>query len=284
MRPRQIDPGRPNKKQGLPPRPPVICSVFFDHFFETPLPHVTQYHPTDTSRYKKIESAPRNRPDQSAYVKQAPLESPRLSVKFDPSKKLVTHPTKRHFADWRTNGKAYETLAILPAAGETLHTVISGAHTLWALVPALAERTGSTFEELYISTLSFSAEVADQIIAGIDTGMIKRFGLYVSVWTADTESGRKLHDYLVPKLLERDQLVMVMNVHAKLILARMTNGSHYVCEASVNLRSCRAIEQVALTHDAELYRFHRSWMQECEAEATKLGRHGEKKHHSRSKA
>jgi hypothetical protein len=47
----------------------------------------------------------------------------------------------------------------------------------------------------------------------------------------------------------------------------MTDGAAFTFEGSGNLRSCRSVENVTLTNDAELCRFHASWIRTLIEEA-----------------
>lgn len=51
-----------------------------------------------------------------------------------------------------------------------------------------------------------------------------------------------------------------MLTHAKILLMELTDGRGFTVESSANLRSCSSIEQITMTHDAELLAFHRQWI------------------------
>jgi hypothetical protein len=167
-------------------------------------------------------------------------------------------PSRRLFVDYRANMNAYKHLDPLPGEGESLHGIISGKYALWDLVPALIERTGQKIEDLMLATLSFSKANAADLLGLLDDGQVKRAGLLISYFFK--AQSRPIYDCLVPQLKERGHRVLAMRTHAKLLLARMADGTCYVCESSANLRSCKNVEQFVLTRCAELYAFHRGWI------------------------
>jgi len=165
---------------------------------------------------------------------------------------------RRLFVDYRSNPDALLHLAKLPNEGETLHGVISGKYAMWDIVPALIERTGRKIDELYIATLSYGKQNAEELLGLLDDGQIKRCALLVSYYFK--AQNRPLYDSLVPPLRARGHRVLAMRTHVKIMLARMAGGGMYVCEGSANLRSCKNIEQFCLTRCRRLYKFHRQWI------------------------
>lgn len=168
-------------------------------------------------------------------------------------------PTRRLFIDYRSHPESLEHLETLPAEGESLHAVIAGKYAMWDLVPALIERTGQTIEDLHIATLSYGKQNAAEMLSLVDDGHIKRVSLIVSYYFK--AQNRALYDTLVPPLRERGHRVLAMRNHAKLLLAKMADGAMFVVEGSANLRSCKNVEQFVLTQCADLYRFHRGWLE-----------------------
>ncbi len=65
---------------------------------------------------------------------------------------------------------------------------------------------------------------------------------------------------LTHELTTRGQRVLAMLTHAKILLMELTDGRGFTVESSANLRSCSSIEQITMTHDAELLAFHRQWI------------------------
>jgi hypothetical protein len=181
----------------------------------------------------------------------------------------VRTPSRRLYVDYRSNPDAYRHLHQLPAAGESLHGVISGKYALWELVPALLERTGQSIDQLHIATLSFNKQNASDVLSLIDDGHIKTVSLLISYYFKSTS--RPIYDLLIPQLRERGFPVLAMRTHCKLFLVRMTDGSRYVVESSANMRSSVNIEQFVLTRDDGLYEFHRQWIDDELMNGKELG-------------
>jgi|GEM_PF-5169257 len=84
-------------------------------------------------------------------------------------------------------------------------------------------------------------------------------------------SGRVL--VLARELPARGGWYCATRSHAKVIAARFTDGRCFVIESSANLRTCRNLEQFAITQDRGLFDFHRQWMESVhEREARRTSR------------
>lgn len=167
----------------------------------------------------------------------------------------------RTHEDLRARPEAVRHLPRLPVQGESYHAIISGRYALWDLVPAILEKIApQTIDELHVATLSFSKANAAEIIQLLDGGRVKKMGLLVSHYFKGTN--RDIYDSLVPHMIERGQKVMAMRTHAKVILIRTSEGQKYTIESSANARSCKNVEQFCMTHDGDLYEFHRNWIDE----------------------
>lgn len=170
-------------------------------------------------------------------------------------------PARRLFRDYRANPDAYKHLEDLPTKdGEDLEMVISGRYAMWDLVPALVEKTGQNIALLTIATLSYSTSNAAELLGMLDGEQIGAVDFLVSYYFKSTS--RKIYDTLVPQLLERDQRVLALRTHAKIILARMEDGTCYAIRGSPNLRSSKNIEQLTLTRCPDLYAFHKGWIED----------------------
>jgi hypothetical protein len=193
-------------------------------------------------------------------VPEFDADSPEVNphVRLSADRRFVHAPTRRLFVDYRSHPDAYKHIDPLPAEGESLHGIISGKYCLYELVPAIIERTGQAIEELTVSTLSFSKQNAADLLALLDDGHITKIGFLISY--SMKAQNRHLYDLLIPPLMERGHKVRAIRTHAKLILARMNDGTCYTCESSANFRSSQNCEQFVLTRDPALYRFHYEWM------------------------
>jgi predicted amidophosphoribosyltransferase len=159
----------------------------------------------------------------------------------------------------------------LPESGESFHCIMRGNYNGWDLVPAVLRLANpATIETLYIATLGFNRQNAEELLSLVDAGSIRRVRFICSCYYRSVEPA--VFDFLHASLTRNGHRAVAIRSHAKILLFEMTNGAAYVIESSANLRSCRNIEQFCMTHDAELLRFHREWMDEvighCESKQT----------------
>ena len=170
-------------------------------------------------------------------------------------------PTIRSFADYRTNPDAYRHLARLPEPGETHHGLISGRYGLFDLIPATLERLGKdgTIDELWLSSLSFSKHNARDLLDFLDLGKVAK--VWVVVGDVFRAKNPQLYNALAPYLLAKGHAIAAVRTHAKIIAMATGDGRHLVAESSANLRSCNNVEQFTMTHDRQLYDFHRQWIE-----------------------
>jgi hypothetical protein len=198
-----------------------------------------------------------------------PLDEPAFDAANDPEVNTgirlpidlthMRHAAGRKMADFRKgNPDAMKILHDLPGPGESLHGVLSGRFALFDLIPALINVTDQPIDDLTLATLSFSKYNAADLLNLIDAGKVKNVGLLISYFFK--AQNRPLYDALVPQLRELGFPVLSMRVHAKLILARMADGTKYVIESSANLRSCDNVEIFVMTRDDALYDFHHQWI------------------------
>jgi hypothetical protein len=167
---------------------------------------------------------------------------------------------KRSTHDLRAvNNHALEHMMNLPGPGEAYHFLVGDKLSLWDIVPALIERIAPRpIRALHVSTLSFGAATAADILALLDAGKIQRISFLVSVMFS--AKNRHLYDQLVPHLLKRGHRAGAMRTHAKILAIDLGKGERYVVESSSNLRTCHCCEQTTIIRDDGLFHFHREWM------------------------
>lgn len=229
-------------------------------------PNLSRYKPPNVENLKKIIA--------SDVPKFDAIQDPEVdtAIRLDGDRSFTRRPSRRLFHDYRANPDAYKHLEHMPQLGESLHGVISGKYALFEIIPALIERTGKKIDDLHLATLSFNKQNAADLLNLLDDGQIRRVGLLVSYYFKSTS--RPLYDALVPQLRERGQKVLAMRTHAKIILARMEDGSKYVAESSANLRSSVNVEQFVLTQCPDLYDFHHGWIEGELLHGKELGENG----------
>jgi len=152
-------------------------------------------------------------------------------------------------------------LGALPEMEATTHCVMRGNFHGWDMVPAvlrLAEP--ATIAHLIVATLGFNRQNAVELLAMLDDGRIHVVTFICSVYFQ--RSCPEEFSVLSAGLTQRRQRLAAVRSHAKVMGFHMTDGRRFVWESSANLRSCRNIEQFALTQSPELYEFHRTWIEE----------------------
>ena len=183
------------------------------------------------------------------------------AIELDGDHKLIRTPTRRRMINGLGVPNAIRTLDGLPAAGESWHIVVKGNFAMFDLIGAVLELAApATIARLDIGTLGFSKTNLAELTAMLDAGTIGRLTFLYSVYFRSNE--KEICNRLHEELTSRGQRVLAMRTHAKLMLLELTDGRYYVNETSANLRSCRNVEQMTLTHDRGLLEFHRRWLDE----------------------
>ena len=135
--------------------------------------------------------------------------------------------------------------------------------------------------ELYIATLGFNRDNAAELLRLIDAGQVGQVRFLCSTYYANTDG--EVVTWLQGELRARKagRLLAIRN-HAKILLMGLSDGTYLVNESSANLRSCRNIEQFSLSNDADLYAFHKRWMDHVfSGESDKADGRPKTDHHAR---
>jgi hypothetical protein len=192
------------------------------------------------------------------------------AIELDQDAKLTRQPTERRTLNLLRVANAAKALDAIPAPGETVHMVVKGNFSLWDFVPAVLHLAApSTIRRLDIATLGFSKSNVEELAAMLDDGRIAQVTLLYSVYFRSGDAG--LCDSLHAEMERRGQKVFCCRTHAKVVLLELSDGRAIVFETSANLRSCRNVEQVTITHDRALLDFHRTWIEEIAGKAGKRG-------------
>ncbi len=172
---------------------------------------------------------------------------------------LRSNPTKRTFLNAISIKAITEHITRLPSPGETIHGVVSGRYPLWAFIPAILSITGDTIADLQLATLSFSTDNGAELIDLLDANKIKAVTLACSHYFRYTN--KHIYDPIAAALKQRGQRIRGLRTHAKIINAKMQNGTCYTVESSANLKSSHNQEQFTLSSDAALFDFHKQWIE-----------------------
>jgi hypothetical protein len=162
-------------------------------------------------------------------------------------------PTRRRHEDHRHHGLLAGQLDPLPQPGETAHLVIHGGVPLSAIIWHIIDQSPPA--DLAISTLGFNRDFVHQLIDRIQTGRV----LSATVVCSNYFSRADAVEYEEARALLRPCPCRLTDArtHGKVFVFGPFSG-----EGSANLRSCRSIENVAITHDAALAKFHTEWIHE----------------------
>lgn len=161
--------------------------------------------------------------------------------------------------DARRLANAIEHIGRLPEPGEAFHLITAKQYSLWHVITATLHLADpATITYLGVATLGFSKTNLEELLQGLDAGLIGKVDFLYSVYFKSNE--REICERLAHELTTRGHRVVAMLTHAKVVLLELSDGRAYVVESSANLRSCSSIEQITMTHDRELLDFHRQWI------------------------
>ena len=160
-------------------------------------------------------------------------------------------PTRHRAEDHRARGLLAGQLDPLPEPGETAHLLVHGAVPLSAIIWHIVDQSPPA--DLAISTLGFNRHFIHELIDRMRTGRVLSATVVCSNYfsradAAEYEEARAVLTAWPCKLTDA-------RTHAKIAVF-----GHFSFEGSANLRSCRSIENVAVTHDENLARFHAKWI------------------------
>jgi hypothetical protein len=146
----------------------------------------------------------------------------------------------------------------LPAAGVSVHIVSNARYDLWDMVPAILKKSGAACLEWIGSTWCLNRRVITELLEFFDAGQIKSIKLLTGQYLKSREPA--VFATAAEGLLARGQHFRAAQNHAKLFGMLMSDGAGYVVETSANLVENGNVENHCITNDAELFRFHRAWI------------------------
>ncbi len=149
----------------------------------------------------------------------------------------------------------------LPGPGCAIHAIMKGNYSYADMIPAVLKLSDPhKIEYLAATTLGFSHKAILQLLDMIAAGNVRTLDFICADFfeKADPE----ICQFARSELDRRGSRFASARCHAKIMLIGMDDGTRYTSESSANIRSCRSIEQFALTNDPDLYEFHREWINE----------------------
>jgi hypothetical protein len=159
--------------------------------------------------------------------------------------------------------EAKETLAHLPAPGESLHAIMTARLDMTDVLNALLEKLGRC-EVAKIGTLGLNRRNYKALVRMLDAGQIGSLTLLVSrfFWAHNKE----LFTEMLIAFRQRKQIVAAVDSHAKVMSLCFSNGTRFAVEGSANLCSNgSARENFCIVNDPALVDFHATWISEMAA-------------------
>jgi hypothetical protein len=163
-------------------------------------------------------------------------------------------PSRRRQEDHRHRGALAGVLDPLPAEGESVHLVLNGGVALGDVLWSVVDGTRLP-GPLTVSTLGFGRRWIAGLIDRLRDGRITSGVVVCSNYFRKSDPTE--YADAAAALAQWPVTLTDARTHAKIAVF-----GHFSLEGSANLRSCRSIENVAVTHDENLARFHAKWISE----------------------
>lgn len=197
----------------------------------------------------------------SSFFPEHAAEKVDAEVELTTERRLCRVSRKRQLLHLMHVANAAKELQRLPDEEESIHVIMRGNFNGWDLVPAVLRLAApATIDSLYVATLGFNGANASELLELLDAGTIGSVTFLCSCYFQG--SNTQEFERLSVELAKRGHWIKAARSHAKLLVIRLTDGRCIVVESSANLRSCRNIEQFAMTQSPALYEFHRQWMED----------------------
>jgi hypothetical protein len=183
----------------------------------------------------------------------------KIEIELTDDRTITRRSAKREYQHLLHVKNAAKSLRKLPEKGSSLHCIMRGNYNAWDLVPAVLKQIApKRIKTLWVATLGFNLQNAEELIALLDSKQIGRCEFICSCYFRSTTS--ELFDLIHHQLATRGSRAVAIRSHAKILLIETTDRRYFAVESSANLRSCNNIEQFCMTHDRRLFRFHADWM------------------------
>jgi hypothetical protein len=154
--------------------------------------------------------------------------------------------------------EASETLAQLPAPGESLHAVMTARLDMTDVLNALLGKLGRC-DSLAIATLGYNRRNFRAMLGWLDSGAVGSLTLVASIFFRSHNG--ELWTETLEELHQRSQRACCCPSHAKVMALAFADGTRLAIEGSANLCSNgSAREQFAIINDADLHDWHSRWI------------------------
>ena len=173
---------------------------------------------------------------------------------------ILRRKFEKHAQDHlRRSRQAVRLLERLPAPGEVFTVLMSGSFDGWDYVDAILTLAApATIDELYVATLGFGETNAGQLVGQLDAGKIGRVWFVASCYMRDKHGDKFAR--LSDALTKRGHRIRATRNHAKILAVKLSDGRRLAIDGSLNLCSCRNVEQAHVWHDAALFDFYADYV------------------------
>ncbi len=154
--------------------------------------------------------------------------------------------------------EAAETLALLPAPGESLHAVMTARLDMTDVVNALLGKLGRC-DRLAIATLGYNRRNFKTMLGWLDSGAVGSLTLVASIFFRSHNGD--LWSETLDELHRRGHRACCCPSHCKVMALDFADGTHLAVEGSANLCSNgSAREQFTIINSPELCSWHGRWI------------------------
>jgi hypothetical protein len=154
--------------------------------------------------------------------------------------------------------EAADTLAVLPAVGESLHAVMTARLDMTDVVNALLGKLGRC-DRLAVATLGFNRRNFKAMLGWLDSGAVGSLSLVASIFFR-SHNGTLWQETLT-EFHRRGCLAACCPSHCKVMTMSFADGTRLAVEGSANLCSNgSAREQFTVINDPGLFEWHGRWI------------------------
>jgi hypothetical protein len=154
--------------------------------------------------------------------------------------------------------EAADTLAVLPAVGESLHAVMTARLDMTDVVNALLGKLGRC-DRLAIATLGYNRRNFRAMLGWLDSGAVGSLLLVASIFFRSHNAG--LWAETLGDLRRRGHRAACCPSHCKVMALSFADGTRLAVEGSANLCSNgSAREQFTVINDPGLFEWHGRWI------------------------
>jgi hypothetical protein len=154
--------------------------------------------------------------------------------------------------------EAADTLAVLPAPGESLHAIMTARLDMSDVVNALLGKLGRC-AAAHVATLGYNRRNFKAMLGWLDSGQVGALTLVASIFFRSHNGD--LWEETLEEFRRRGQRAACCPSHCKVMALAFDDGTHLAVEGSANLCSNgSAREQFAVINNDSLATWHAAWI------------------------